>query len=154
MGLSRTCVSASTVAHRTFDFSSDVGIEADGNSLEEALVGLGRAMAQVLTDGSRIEARDERAVRVDGTRDWPGTAVAWINELVFLFDTDQFLIADGELSTRTDADGIHHIQGTVRGERFDPNRHGAGRGVKAATFHDATYEDRPGHHRLRLILDL
>lgn len=142
------------MGHRTFDFSSDVGIEAEAPTVGGALVELGRAMANVITDSSPVQPVEERHIEVSGARDWTGTAVAWINELVFLFDTDQFLVADGRVHAWVDEQGVQHVQGTVRGERFDPKRHRAGRGVKAATFHDASYQVKDATHRFRLILDL
>jgi SHS2 domain-containing protein len=142
------------LAYRLFDFSSDVGIEADGATVSEALVDLAGALAHVLTDGSALDATEERSVDVQGARDWPGTAVAWINELIFLFDTEQFLVVDGDLHVTTQATGVKRIQGKVRGERFNQKQHRAGRGVKAATFHGAEHTITDGVHRFRLVLDL
>lgn len=140
--------------YKLFDFSSDVGVEGEGRDLGGALVELARAVAHVLTDGSKIKPQAERAVDVTGAKDIPGTAVAFVNELVYWFDVDQFLTADGSLRVEAARDGTRRVRGVLRGETYDPERHGAGRGVKAATYHDTTYESSERRHRLRVILDL
>ncbi|HLE47292.1 MAG TPA: archease [Candidatus Thermoplasmatota archaeon] len=140
--------------YRLFDFSSDQGVEGEGLTLAEAFVQLGRAVAHVLTDGSKVGTKVKHRVDVEGAPDLPGTAVAFVNDLVYRFDVDQFLLGAGELEIEKRPDGIHRVTGTLRGDTFDPKRHAAGRGVKAATYHDATYESTRRRHRLRVILDL
>jgi SHS2 domain-containing protein len=141
------------VGYRIFDFSSDVGVEAEAVSLEGAFIELGRGMAHILTDGSAVEAASTRRIDIVGDHDVPGTAVAFLNELAFLFDTDQFLIADGALQVARGPEG-YQVTGTLRGETFEASRHRAGRGVKAATYHDAAYRHDAGTHRIRIVLDL
>lgn len=141
------------MGYRIFDFSSDVGVEADDETIPDAFVELGRGMAHIITDGSPIHPRESHDIDVEGDKDIPGTAVAFLNELVFLFDTAQFLLAEGELVVKKEGD-VHRVRGKLWGERFDPKIHNAGRGVKAATYHEATYQVTRGMHRLRVVLDL
>lgn len=142
------------LAYRLFDFSSDQGIEADGPDLASSLVDLARAVAHVVTDGSSVRPLAEKQIDVAGAGDVPGTAVAFVNEVVYLFDVEHFLVGGGELRATTDAKGTLRVQGRLLGETFDPSRHASGRGVKAATYHEATYTAEGGQHRLRVILDL
>lgn len=137
------------MGHRLFDFSGDVGVEGESATPEEALVELARGLSQVLTDGSAIQPSLSRRIDIEEGPDLASTAVAFLNELIFLFDTDQFLVADGRL-TRSEG----RLRGTLRGEAFDKVRHRSGRGVKAATFHDALHDQRGSLHRLRVVLDL
>ncbi len=138
---------------RIFDFSSDVGVEADDATVADAFVELGRGMASIITDKSPIHRRESHDIDVEGDKDIPGTAVAFLNELVFLFDTAQFLLAEGEITVKKEGD-VHRVRGRLWGERFDPNVHNSGRGVKAATYHEATYRVARGTHRIRIVLDL
>lgn len=138
---------------RIFDFSSDVGVEADDETVADAFVELGRGMASIITDGSQIHPRESHDIDLLGDKDIPGTAVAFLNELVFLFDTAQFLLAEGEITVKKEGD-VHRVHGKLWGERFDAKVHNAGRGVKAATYHEATYHVARGMHRIRIVLDL
>lgn len=146
--------SAVAVGYRLFDFSGDVGVEATAPLPEQALVELGRGLSHVLTDGSPVRPLKAQDVSLDPGPDWTATAVAFLNELIFLFDTEQFLVADGILRIVLDGHGRRRITGTLRGETFDRERHRSGRGVKAATFHDAAYVQERGIHRFRIVLDL
>ncbi|MBI2077885.1 MAG: archease [Euryarchaeota archaeon] len=140
--------------YRLFDFSSDQGIEGEGPDLGTALVELARAVAHVVTDGSKIRPTVTKPIDIRASTDVVGTAVAFANEVVYLFDVEQFLAADGTLHAVPDKQGVLRVQGHLRGETFDAARHGSGRGVKAATYHDATYRSDGGTHRIRLVLDL
>lgn len=139
--------------YKLFDFSSDQGVEGEGATVSEAFEGLAQGFAHIVTDASKIAATEERTVDLEGDKDLPGTAVVFLNELVFLFDTDQFLVANASLEIAKQG-ALYHVRGTLRGARFDPAMHQAGRGIKAATYHDAEYRKEKGRHRVRIVVDL
>lgn len=141
------------MAYRLVDFSGDVAIEATAPDVAAALVDLGRALAHVLTDGSPLRLDVSRTVRVEA-REGPGDlAVRFLNELVFLFDAEGFLVAGGTGSV-SKKDGTHRLDAALVGDAFDAKRHHAGRGVKAATHHDVIAKATRGAARFRIVLDL
>lgn len=133
--------------------SSDIWIEASGRDPGQALVEVARAFTQVSAPDSVVEPREIHMVEVGPKADLPSLAVAFVNELVFLFSTQQFLPSEGDLEVTHDPAG-HKLNGTLRGERFDPNRHRAGTEVKAATLHEATFQEAAEQTQVRLLLDL
>lgn len=145
---------APRVTYRVRSASGDVAIEASGATVGAVLVELGRGLSHVQTAGSPLEARQRRLFRLEPpTTDLPGLAVAFVNELIFLFDTEGFLLAGGELHLDK-AGTAQRIEGVLFGDRFDPQRHQYGTEVKAATYHEAVLKEERKGARGRLVLDL
>ena len=136
------------------DASGDVALRATAKTPGATLVELGRGLAHVLTEGSEIASKKRRPFNFnEGSGDLPALAVAYVNELLFLFETEGFLVAGGQLELKSTKLG-HIVEGTLKGDAFDPNGHGHGTEVKAATFHDASFEKTTKGFRAYLMLDL
>lgn len=144
--------SARTVAYEIEDSSGDTIVTAVAESAGQALVDIARAIAAVQTQESEVEERSERSVDVSG-RDRDALLVSFANDVIFAFDAEGFLTAGGDL-TFEEGEEKPRIHGTLRGEAFDPDRHGRGVEVKAATYHKLRFEDSESGWSLRLLLDL
>lgn len=134
------------------DSSGDVVVLADADAADAALVDLARGIGAVQTNGSDVRADTQRTVDVTG-RDPAAVLVAFANDVIYAFEADGFLTARGDLTFDEDAEPAR-VHGVLAGEAFDPERHGRGVEVKAATFHDLRFERTEGVWRLRLLLDL
>lgn len=141
------------MGYRLVESSSDVVIEAEGPDLEAALLGLAAGFAHITTAGTPIRATEQRGIRAKASGDLAALAVAFVDELIFLFGTEGFLPAGGALRVASRG-GTHQVEGELRGERFDPARHALGTEVKAATWHEAVLEGRGGRARARVLVDL
>jgi SHS2 domain-containing protein len=141
------------VAYRLVESSSDIVVESEAADLGGALVYLAQGFSHVVTAGSRVEPKHARTVRVSADGDLPDLAVAFVNELIFLFDTEGFLPSDGALDVRR-VDGTLEAAGTLQGEAFHPDRHRRGTEVKAATLHEAQLVKDSQSARARILLDL
>lgn len=142
------------VGYRLVGSSSDIVVEADGPDPGRVLVELARAFTDVTTAGGRADARERVPIAVEAPGDLPRLAVAFVNELVYLFATRFFLPTDGHLAVQPRPEGGHRAWGELRGERFDAARHSLGTEVKAATYHEAAFEATAAGARARLLLDL
>lgn len=76
--------------------------------------------------------------------------IAWLNELIFLFDTEYLLFRTFEIATMTDT----HLLGRAFGEIYDRQRHDLSSAVKAVTWHEAAISQLDDGYQARLILDL
>jgi len=89
-----------------------------------------------------LEAEDPEALLVD-----------FLNELIFLFDTERFLTG------RVDVEHVRlekpaRLQAKLLGEVHDPARHSARTEVKAATFHDIEIRRTPAGLEAVVVFDL
>ena len=87
------------------------------------------ASADVITEVARIGGGEEHAFAVDATG-LDLLLVAWLEELLFRFETTGVLYPRGEASVEGKGDSWS-LRARMRGERFDRARHplqGAGQG--------------------------
>jgi SHS2 domain-containing protein len=122
-------------SYRYFEHTADVGIEARGATLAEAFTQAGLALANLLVDTDTVRPIEWRDVTVEGD-DLADLLVAWLNELIFLFDLEGFLTAQFSFSRI----GPKDLEARLWGETFDPQRHALRTGVKAATYHQVAVE--------------
>ncbi|MBI2918417.1 MAG: archease [Chloroflexi bacterium] len=134
--------------YRPIEHTADIGLVAYGRDLGECFSNAAWGLFSCITDLRRVRPEEVREVRVEAG-DTEALLVDWLNELLFLFDSEGFLgrrfdvveIGDGRLRAR------------VWGERLDPERHRTRIAVKATTYHQLQVVQRDGW-RARVIFDV
>ncbi len=117
------------------------------------LGGLFAGAAEIVGSGicDRRTVRPTREVVVAlRETDLGGLMVAWINEVIFLFDARRFLLRRC-LDVRVGGVGL---TATLAGEDFDGGRHRIGTLFKAATLHCLSVERTGGLWRATVVLDV
>ena len=136
-------------AFQVLDISGDVGLTAFGKSREEAFLNAAYGMYSLITNPETI--REKKTVSVTVEKDSPdGLLVAWLNELIFRFDTYGFL--GKKITMEHFSDG--KIRAGISGEEFDPERHAGKLLIKAATYHRLRIEETKGRWEIDVIFDI
>ncbi len=133
---------------RTEPFGSDLRLVAQGPDAAAALEEAALAFGRILAGGPRRE-EESRAIALEAA-DREALLVAFLEEVLFLFETEKLLPADVAIEHLTDT----AFEGVLHCDRFDPARHEAGRGVKAVTWHDLAWEESDEGVALGVVLDL
>ena len=133
----------------TFDHTADIGLLARGETLAELFENAARGLIDLSVDpaGLRGEIRMETAVSA-GDRE--ALLVAWLNELLYLLDTQRFLPRQSRITHISDT----HLAAALVGDTIDPARHTVRRMIKAATYHALSLRQVEGVWEARVILDL
>ncbi|MEO5356000.1 MAG: archease [Nitrospirae bacterium YQR-1] len=131
------------------DVSGDIGLRVTAANMAELFVKAACAFSSLTTDFDKIEAADtmEIILTAESTSD---LIVAWLNELIYNFDTNGFLCKEIIIKEFSQT----HISATVKGETFDENRHEKGFLIKAATYHGLKIESGESFSSLEIILDI
>lgn len=141
---------AAAPAFEVIEHTADIGIRAHGHSLaqafENAALGMFSLMASSLC---QVQPTQERTIEVTA-RDREGLLVAWLSELLYLFEVDHLVFRHFTIHQIDD----RYLKATVRGEPFDPERHQPGLGVKAITRHLLVVEETKEGYRVQVILDI
>ena len=130
------------------DHTADVGIMAYGTDLKQVFANAARGMFSIITDLKTVRASLQRDIIVEAA-DTESLLVAWLNELIYLCDTENFLVKKCEIRELNDK----HLAAVVFGEKFDNARHQLKRGMKAATYHLLEIK-HDGGYRARVVLDI
>ena len=110
--------------------TADVGIIAYGASPSETFANAARALFSLITELDNVEEVLHRDIELVAP-DLESLLVAWRNEFIYLFDTENVLFKRFEISK------LNNTQLNARsyGEKVDKSKHKLKTGVKAATYH-------------------
>ena len=137
------------------DHTADVAVRLRSGSAAELFRDATEAMLSTLLDREQTpQLGSKTAVPVSlAAEDDEALLVDYLNELIFLFDTRRFLPADLEvaaLSLKPPA----RLEGTLRGETYDPLKHTAKTEIKAATFHGLRIRETDAGLEAQVVFDL
>ena len=134
--------------YRIFEHTADVGVKAYGPDLKQAYANAAKGLFSLITDLRSIRTKTSRDIEVTAA-DREELLVAWLNELIFLFDVDHIVLKKFEI-TLLNSTGL---KARVYGEKIDCTRHHIKIGVKATTYHmlQVIYNDG---YQVRVLFDI
>jgi len=133
------------VTWRFVEHTAELELELEASSAEDALKDALLAFAELVDPGNGEEPEEPAEHRIDlEGRDLPSLLASWLEELVFLSDTEALVPEDADLRL----DGLR-LAGVVRGRRGEPRPI-----VKAVTLHRLRFGPRDGVWRGRVVLDV
>jgi len=135
--------------YEVFDHTADIGLCAYGPTLSELFCNAAAGMQSLLVPPQQVRSQVRREVSAQGP-DLVALLVAWLNEFIFLFDTEYLLFKRFEISDCTGT----QIRAVVWGEPYDANRHELSSAIKAVTWHEACVEPEAEGYRARVIFDI
>jgi SHS2 domain-containing protein len=128
---------------RWIEHTGELELELESASAEDLFADALAALTEVLENGERGRLRSrELTVRAE---DRPALLAAWLEELVFLAETEGFVPHDVKRLELGDV----HLRARVRGRVGDPPHL-----VKAVTYHGLELAQRDGRWHGRAVLDV
>lgn len=121
------------------EHTADIGIRAKGASLKEAFANAALGLFSIITEPEKIKGEICREVEVNGS-DEGSLLVAWLNELIYLFEVEEMLFNRFDIIELSDK----RLKAFIYGERIDRSRHPIKLGVKATTYHMLNIEKGDG----------
>ncbi len=119
------------------DHTADIGITAYGADLKEAFANAAYALFSLMVDLEGVGDVSCHEVEVTA-EDRAELLVAWLNELIYLFEVEDVLFKRFEIGELNET----RLRASCYGEKIDPERHKIKAGVKAATYHMLKVEER------------
>lgn len=132
-----------------FEHTADIGLSAYGRTLPELFIHAAQGMESLMVSPEQIRVQVSREFEVEG-HDIVSLLIAWLNELIFLFDTEYLIFGQFEIESFTET----HLKGRASGEPYDAQRHELGSAIKAVTWHEAAVERTDGGYKARIIFDI
>lgn len=135
--------------YEVFEHTADIGLHAYGQTLRELFANAAAGMESLMVAPAQVEARVSRVVSVEG-HDHVSLLISWLNELIFLFDTEYLLLCRFEIIDLTGT----RLQATASGEPYNPERHDLSSAIKAVTWHEAYVRSDSEGYKARIIFDI
>jgi len=131
------------------EHTADEAFRLSAGDLSGIFVAGARALLEVLTDPQKVEPRENRSIAL-AADDNESLLVAWLNELIYLFETQAMLFSEFEVNIRPGP----NLEAVVRGEPRDPARHPVEAVVKAATFQDLAIRRAGDGWETKIVFDV
>jgi SHS2 domain-containing protein len=132
-----------------FETTADVGIMAWGETLEELFANTARGMFTLMVEAGTVRPVEVLSVEARGM-DLPSLLVAWLNELLYRCETEEWAPAD----VRVVAVEGGRASGELAGEPAEAGRHRFKGVVKAATYHLLECQKDGDRWRARVVFDV
>ena len=117
---------------RIFEHTADAGIEAEAETLPEAFHEISLAFTEIITGGKLPDNKESFGFHFE-SKDLDSLLVNYVSHLIFLFDTENFLVSSIEVDIKIGDCNI--IKGKLYGDLYDENKHGYGVEIKAVSYH-------------------
>jgi SHS2 domain-containing protein len=137
------------LSYEVFEHTADIGLHAYGDTLEELFVHAAQGMESLMVAPEQIRPEVQREIVVEG-HDEISLLIAWLNELIFLFDIEYLLFHDFTI----DALSASRLKAQAIGEPYDAQHHDLSSAIKAVTWHEASVEQSDNGYKARIIFDI
>ncbi|MCX7724863.1 MAG: archease [Thermodesulfovibrio sp.] len=136
------------MSYKVIDVPGDVGIRAEGKTIEECFINAAMGLYSLITDLENIESIDEREIELI-EESLENLLISFLNELIFQFDTYGFVGKKISLSIKE-----NKLSAKIKGENFNPEKHEKKLLVKAATYHGLTLKRENSLWIAEIIFDI
>ena len=110
--------------------TADVGIIAYGADMSKAFANAAKGLFSLITELADVEEVMHRDIELT-TTDQESLLVEWLNELIYLFDTENIIFKRFDITQLSNT----QLKARSYGHKVDSSKHQLKMGVKAATYH-------------------
>lgn len=135
--------------YEVFEHTADIGLNAYGETLADLFIHAAQGMESLMVSPEQIRPLQSREIAVEG-RDPVALLIEWLNEFIFLFDTEHLLFNEFQI----DVISATRVTGRARGEVYDVQRHDLSSAIKAVTWHEAAVTHADHGYQARIIFDI
>lgn len=132
-----------------FAVTADKGIRAWGADPATAFTQAARALWSLMVEAAGVNGVRVVPVAVEAA-DLEALLVAWLNELLYLYEARGFIGADCTIGSLTET----HLAAEVWGETVDRTQHTILGHVKAVTYHQLHVGPAAGRWEARVVVDV
>lgn len=131
------------------DHTADIGVVVRAATPKDAFIAVAGAMLDYMVERDQVPEAQERTLEI--TADcWEDLLVTWLEELLYLFESERFVPKRIELAELTP----DRLQARLHGDTLDPERDETKIGIKAVTYHQLKAEEMEEGFAVRVIFDI
>ena len=138
-----------TGGYRFLDHMTDAVIEAYGETLEEAFENAAKGVNDTMIDLNAVKPDREIKISAEG-HDLYSLLFEWLDKIMLLLVADRIVMSEFSVKIK---DG-YSLEGVVKGERLDLDKHHYKVEIKAVTYHEMQITEEKGKATVRFLLDL
>ena len=131
------------------DHTADIGIVAYGVDVKQVFANAALGLFTLMADPDECKDDIQRDLRLSA-EDMEVLLVAWLNELIYIFDVEHIIFKRFEVDELTST----HIKARCFGEKIKLNQHKLKREIKAATYHMLKIDKVNSGYKAQVIFDI
>lgn len=136
------------------DHTADVQVRSWGPSLEEAFSQTAYSlMATITPDLKKITAKIEKKITIKA-EDKEALLFDFLSEFLYIFDVDELVFSQIYVSKIEKFNDNYKLQATLKGEKFDLDKHEIGIEVKAITYSFMNIEEKHASIIIDIVYDI
>ncbi|MBU0461034.1 MAG: archease [Nanoarchaeota archaeon] len=134
--------------------TADVKFVAEGKMLDEAFENAAYATFNVIVDTDIVERKIKKTIKIEAKREL-SLLYDFLGELLFLLDTDGFLLSKVEKLKIAISKDVYKLDATVSGDIYtEDNKYSVQGNIKSVTYNDMKIEKIDKGYELTVVLDL
>jgi len=136
------------------DHTADVQVRSWGSSLEEAFSQTAYSLMSTITPNlKKIIPKVEREIIVEA-EDKEALLFDFLSEFLYIFDVDELVFNQIYVSKIEKFNDNYKLRATLKGEKFDLNKHEIGIEVKAITYSFLNIEEKHKSIIIDIVYDI
>lgn len=118
------------MSYRQVEHTADIALHVEAGSKESLFVEASKGLSSLMVSEDQISKDRTWETEVQAS-DIESLLVEWLNEIIFLFETEGVLVKEAKINSLSDT----KITAQILGDTFDKNKHELIRQIKATTHH-------------------
>src|SRR5574341_884343 len=139
------------MSYRFLEHMTDAYIEVQGDTLEQALEFAAKALVDTMVNVSVVSPTEEEQIIAEG-HDLESLLYNWLEAVMLKLIVDKKALSDFKVFI-SKHDDKYQLEATVKGEKFDVEKHQYKVEIKGVTYHMMEIEQNKTV-RMRFLLDL
>jgi SHS2 domain-containing protein len=136
------------------DHTADVQVRSWGPSLEEAFSQTAYSLMATITPNlKKITPKIEKKIIIKA-EDKEALLFDFLSEFLYIFDVDELVFSQIYVSKIEKFNNNYKLQATLKGEKFDLNKHEIGIEVKAITYSFLNIEEKHASTIIDIVFDI
>jgi len=136
------------------DHTADVQVRSWGSSLEEAFSQTAYSLIATITpDLKKITPKVEKKITIKA-EDKEALLFDFLSEFLYIFDVDELVFSQIYVSKIEKFNDKYKLQATLKGEKFDLDKHEIGIEVKAITYSFLNIEEKHESTIIDIVFDI
>lgn len=138
--------------YKFLEHTADTKFQAFGKTLEESFSNAAIAMFEVLLETKKVKKKLTKKIKVEA-KDKEGLLYKWLEELLFLLDTDFFVINNVKNMEIKQKGKKYLLTAEVEGDTYK-DEYGMHGSVKAVTYNEMFVKEEEGKAIVQVVLDI
>ncbi len=138
---------------RFLEHVTDAFIEAWGETFEKALAQAAAGLFETMVDVKAVRPIVTLDIDASG-HDELELLYDWLEQLLLKFEIDRMVLGEFDVKDVVRKENMLTLTAAVKGEKYEPHRHGGKVEVKGVTYHLMSVEKIRERTVVRFILDL